>query len=450
MRGSTFIAFFGIATVISGALVGCGDDDGDDDLEPVNVAKSKEGESCVTTNDCDTGLACYSNVCLPGANGTGGSTSTGGTGGTSNPTLGGVGESCTRRADCSPGLGCYSQRCAETDTGEGGAGNVPVTQGSRGETCVLSSDCTSPLACLPGGSGGPGAGVGFVGVCSDVNTDVPPTGKVCGAECTQPVDCCQLPLELHETIGVKTCTELTDVLDGVTCDGTASVQDQARCLAQAAYCLGCDADTWECTGGLCVYALDCAADGLVPDGCPTVSRAGFGLPFLCDVGGSDRCQPPAGEPLCTTAADCDGLPVSDDGTDTCNADECICFESQCLRPCDSDLDCRVGFVCDMGDEVCVPEGSCTTDVTCQREGGDIRLACVDGVCTMPCQTDLDCNEDGLTDGGFEAVCNADHMCEPIGCADDSECPGAGNGVKLFCTTPADAVAARAAQSAITD
>jgi len=445
MRGSTFIAFFGIAAVISGALVGCGDDDGDDDLEPANVpTKSNEGESCVTTNDCATGLACYSNVCLPGANGTGGSTSTGGTGGTSNPTLGGVGESCTRRADCSPGLGCYSQRCAETDTGEGGGGNIPVTQGSRGETCVLSSDCTSPLVCLPGGSDD------NVGVCSDVDTGIVPTGKVCGAECTQPEDCCQIPVELQATIGVKTCTELADVLSTVTCNSSATEQDQARCLVDDAFCAGCGADTWDCTAGRCSYAATCTADGLRPGGCPTVSRSGFDLNPSCDIGESDLCQPPAVDPLCTTPADCDGLPVSDDEDDTCNAGECICFQSQCLRPCNSSLDCRVGFVCDAGDDVCIPEDACTSDLTCQQADRDIRSACVDGICTMPCETDLDCSPSGLTNGGLNEVCNAENMCVPIGCAGDSDCPGTPEGVKLFCTTPADAAAARGAQSAITD
>src|SRR6188768_3445282 len=172
MRGSAFIAFFGIAVAISGSLVGCGDDDGDDDgddgAKPADVTKSKEGESCVRTDDCDEGLACFGNVCLTDPSGTGGSTGTGGSSGAggrggSTTTLGGEGESCTRRADCAQPLGCFNQRCANDGSGEGGGGNVP-TRGERGETCVLSSDCESPLVCRPNDTGvGPGAG--SVGVC---------------------------------------------------------------------------------------------------------------------------------------------------------------------------------------------------------------------------------------------------------------------------------------------
>jgi hypothetical protein len=273
---------------------------------------------------------------------------------------------------------------------------------------------------------------------------------VCGAECTEPADCCQIPVELHVTIGVKTCADLADVLDGVTCNTSATVQNQQRCLVNEAYCEGCGSSTWDCNAGRCIYNAECTADGLVPGGCPTVSRAGFMLNSTCDVGESDRCQPAATEPLCDVDADCDTLMVTDDPGDTCNAGECTCFEqSACLRRCDSPLDCRVGFTCDAGDDVCVPEGACTTHLTCQRSSGDIRAMCVDGACTLPCETDLDCN-DGLVDGDFDNVCNADHMCVPIGCTQDLDCPGTVNNVKLFCTAPEAAAGARAAQSAITD
>jgi len=453
MRGSAFIAFFGIAVAISGSLIGCGDDDGDEDTAAPKVTKSKAGESCLNTNDCDKGLACFSNVCLEapsgtgGSDGTGGSTATGGKGGSTTTTLGTEGESCTRRADCAPPLGCFNQRCANAGSGEGGGGNVP-TRGERGETCVLSSDCEASLVCLPNG-GGIGPGAGSVGVCTDANTDIQPTGNVCGAECREAADCCQIPVELHATIGVKTCTDLADVLDGVTCNSSATAQNQARCLVNEAFCEGCGARTWQCNAGRCNYNAECTADGLVPGGCPTFSRAGFPLVSLCDVGESDRCQPAMVDPLCDVDADCDGLMVTDDPADTCNAGECTCFQSACLRRCDSSLDCRVGYECDTGDDVCVPEGACTSDLTCQRQAGDIRAVCVDGGCSIPCVVDLDCNV-GLVEGGFQRVCNADNMCEAIGCTQDNDCPGTVNNVKLFCTTPEAAAGARAAQSAITD
>ena len=455
MRGSAFIAFFGLAIAVSGSLVGCGDDseDDDDDNDAPKVVKSGPGESCVTTDNCAEGLACFGNVCQDDPSGTGGTDGTGGrpsggSGGTAPTSLGTEGESCTRRADCQSPLGCYNQRCARTDSGEGGGGNVP-TQGGRGETCVVSSDCESPLACLPGGAGNAGP-VGFTGICTDADTDLAPTGNVCGAECLEAEDCCQIPVELHATIGVKTCADLTDVLDGVTCNSSATVQNQARCLVADAYCEGCNEDTWECTAGRCIYNAECTADGLVPNGCPTFSRAGFALNATCDVGESDRCQPAAVDPLCDVDADCDTLAVTDDPGDTCNAGECTCFQSACLRRCDSDLDCRVGFICDTGDDVCVPDDACTSDLTCQSLMGDIRAACVDGACTMPCEVDLDCNPTGLVDGEFTRLCNADGQCEDIGCTQDLDCAGTLNGVKLFCTAAEDAAGARAAQSAITD
>jgi hypothetical protein len=454
MRGSAFIAFFGLAIAISGSLVGCGDDDGDDDDKgdaPAKVVKSGEGESCIRTDDCADGLACFGNVCQDAPNGTGGTgtggSSTGGRGGTGTTTLGGEGESCTRRADCAQNLSCFNQRCT-SGTGEGGGGNTP-TRGTRGETCVVSSDCETPFLCLPGGTGTSGP-YGFTGVCSDADTEIDPTGNVCGAECREAVDCCQIPVELHATIGVKTCADLADVLDGVTCNSSATAQNQARCLVDQAFCDGCGEDTWECTAGRCIYNAECTADGLVPSGCPTFSRAGFALNATCDVGESDRCQPAAVDPLCEADADCDTLAVSDDLGDTCNAGECTCFQAMCLRRCDSDLDCRVGFICDDGDDVCVPDDACTSHLTCQSLMGDIRAACMDGACTMPCEVDLDCNPTGLVEGEFTRLCNENNQCEDIGCTQDLDCGGTVNGVKLFCTTPEAAAGARAAQSAITD
>jgi hypothetical protein len=442
MRGSAFIALFGIATAISSQLIGCGDEDETEaQPKPAPVVKSSEGESCLTTNDCDEGLACFSNVCLEAPSSTGGS---GGSGPTQ--TLGGQGESCTRRLDCQPGLGCYNQRCAMSDTGEGGGGNIPpVTLGQRGETCVLSSDCEAGLACRPSGTNS------SVGVCTDENTDVAPTGRVCGAECVDPEDCCQIPIELQEP-NVKSCGDLAALLDGVTCDNTATAQNQIRCLVNDAYCAGCDANTWDCTAGRCFYNAVCSADGLVPGGCPTFSRTGFSLPPTCDPD-MERCLSPEVTPFCEMDADCEGLPVSDDLSmmpDTCNGDECVCFEeSRCLRRCDSPLDCRLGYTCDTGDEVCIPEGTCTTDDTCKAVMADIRAVCRMNACTLPCVTDLDCNDAGLIEGGFRQVC-ASGMCTNLGCNDDSDCGNAMTGVKTFCTEPEAATAARAAQSAITD
>jgi hypothetical protein len=188
--------------------------------------------------------------------------------------LGGENESCTRRADCAPGFSCFNQRCTMGDSGDGGDGNTPTpTLGARGETCLVSSDCEAGLVCRPSAA---------VGVCTDADSGVAPTGNVCGAECRTPEDCCELPIELHQTLGTKSCTELDDLLDGVDCGATMMVLEQQQCFARDAYC-ECEADAWACNQGACLYVASCSADGLEPGGCPPLTRTGRMLVSTCDV-----------------------------------------------------------------------------------------------------------------------------------------------------------------------
>jgi hypothetical protein len=438
MRRSAFIAFFGVATAISGSLIGCSDDDDDEDeAKPVDVTKSAENESCVRTDDCESGLKCVNNVCVESAGSTGGS---GGSGPITSP-LGDVGETCSRSADCKAELGCFNGRCAEEPAGEGGSGNMPpVTLGKRGETCVVSSDCEAGLVCRPGGM------QTSIGVCTETDTDIVPTGNVCGAECKTAEDCCELPVELQASLDVKSCVELDDLLVGVDCETTAVVTEQQRCFAQTAYC-ECAADTWECSQGSCLYIATCSADGLVPGGCATVSRSGRNLFSTCDVADTELCQPSTVDPLCVEDDDCEAIAVSDDPSDTCVADECTCFQGGCYRRCSEDLDCRASRQCDAGASVCVPVDGCASDLNCQVTMGDVRAECVNGQCTLPCEIDLDCN--ALTGGTFQRVCHQG-MCQALGCANDDECPGAASGVRLFCTPATDAPGGTSAESAITE
>jgi hypothetical protein len=146
--------------------------------------------------------------------------------------------------------------------------------------------------------------------------------------------------------------------------------------------------------------------------------------------------------------------VSDDANDTCVENECVCYNrSQCLRKCAEDLDCAFGKTCE--DDVCVPTGTCTSNVTCQLLMGDYRATCVQGACTMPCDQDIDCNT-GLTDGALTMVCDGG-SCKPIGCTDDSECQNATdvanmdpNPRKMFCATVPAGTGGVLASSAITD
>ncbi len=478
MRGSVLISFLGISMAMAAAVVGCSGDD-DDAVAPTPLGK--EGESCTRRADCASGLLCIDQVCAKNAASSGG---TGGTGGTTDnggapaaggtgarpptagsggsgtggavvaPALGGDGETCSRRADCSEGLGCYNQRCSPQPIGEGGAGNVPPPLlGGQGETCVLSADCEAGLACLPSSTAG-----ASVGVCTPADSGIEPTGKTCSAECKAPQDCCELPTEIHGTLGVKSCFQLAEKLSGVDCSA-ASTADAPACFAMAVYC-DCASNVWACTDGACIYRPVCTDSGLAVDGCPPFSRSGRALTTTCDVGGTDTCSLPAGTAFCDADADCIGKYVSDDATDMCSDTECTCYKNvQCLRKCADDLDCAAGKVCDDTDNVCVLRGTCLDgpegDVTCARLLGDYRATCAGGVCTLPCGTDLDCNPTGLVNGSLTLICDTDHTCKPIGCSSDEECSNPidvatpATARRMFCTTPPAAGVATDASSAIT-
>jgi hypothetical protein len=481
MRSSVLISLFGMSMAMVGSLVACSSDE----EKPASAPTGGEGESCTRRADCNTGFKCFEQVCVKtappgsggtggsgdaGAPGTGGSTggkggATGGTGGKGGatgggapaPDLGGPGESCARSADCESGLGCFNNRCAEEPVGEGGGGNVPgPLLGSQGETCVLSSDCETGLICVPADTGG--VGTASVGVCTPADTGILPTGKSCFAECTDADDCCELPTELHATLGAKSCAEIDVLLADADCDAPDTVTSPL-CFARSVYC-DCSDSQWECTAGQCSYEADCTADGLVVEGCATFSRSGRALTATCDVGGTDptdKCKVAvSGEALCTDDVDCDGLAVTDDATDTCVEDECVCYQQfACLRRCQEDLDCGFGKRCDAGSDVCVPAGTCMSNVTCQLQMGDYRAECVEGACTMPCDQDIDCNM-GLTGGALSMVCD-EGACKAIGCTDHSECQNltdVTNAVpsprKMFCATVPAGMAGVVGSSAITD
>jgi hypothetical protein len=298
MRGSVLISLFGISMAMAGTIVACGGDEEKAATTPTGA----QGESCTRRADCSSGLVCLNQVCqkkgssatggsggtsneagAPGSGGTGGASggtggkgggTTGGTGGKGGGTtggtggsapgvdLGGEGESCTRSADCLPGLGCFNNRCQEDATGDAGDGNSPgVNLGGQGETCVLSSDCEEGLICIPADTGG--MGTASVGICSPADTGIEPTGKSCFAECLDAADCCELPTEMHATLGAKSCSEIASLLNDAAEDCSAPASDlSALCFAQDVYC-DCEDDPspWTCEGNLCVYEADCSVDG---------------------------------------------------------------------------------------------------------------------------------------------------------------------------------------------
>ena len=468
MRSTSLFSLFGIALCMSAAVVACSGDD-DDDTAPAPQTPSDLGQSCTRTADCKSPLVCIDQVCErkgsvsnagAGNEGTGGSTggtsATGGTGGTGRAgstgtggttpaaVLGGEGESCTRAADCQIGLRCFNQRCTageETGVGgEGGMGSVtpPAPKlGQPGETCAVSSDCAGGLACLPASTVG-------VGVCTIVNTGITPTGSDCAAECRDAADCCQLPQSVLTSLGIKSCADLDVLLADVDCDNPGAAASQ--CFARQVYC-SCEKNTWDCSDGVCSYIASCENSGFASNGCPTVSRSGKPLVSSCN---DNHCQLAAVDPTCSSDSDCDTKGVADDGTDTCSAGECTCYKAAhlCYRKCDVDIDCEPGRECDGKTHVCMLAPECSTDVDCQAAHANVNNHCLDGICHLTCATDLDCNEDLL--GGLSQVCNAEHVCEAIGCTQDSDCKTTTTpAVQMFCTPKISASESAGPKSAIT-
>jgi len=473
MRNTVIWSFLSLVALATGGLVtGCDSD--------AKIVRSAAGESCDKTSDCNDGLHCVEHTCYKSVTSSGGSANneggeTGVTGtvptGPKPPVLGGEGETCSKRADCEDGLACLSQRCQKdvVMTGAGGDGNVtggPML-GGPGETCGLTSDCASGLACLPTDGirnvEAKAIGSNSVGVCSPIDNGLTPTGMACGAECAKAEDCCELPVNVQVAnsvaapygIGVKSCTELAALLDGVKCDAAApTALNAARCFAQTAYC-DCAKTTWACSdAGKCVYKAGCTADGSVPGGCPSFTRAGTAATTVCNDSG--KCELTS-TPTCKADADCDkaGYVADSLAAEKCTEGECTCYKPAglCYRKCGENLDCKAGTTCDTKTKVCVQSPECTSDAFCVTKYDNINEKCsTDGMCQAACDNDRDCNQGALTNYTATRVCNANHACELVGCTSDDECasvPGPG-GVRMFCGAVAATMATLGVSSAITD
>ena len=460
MQNKFVWSFLSLVTLSAGSLLGGCDSD-------AKLAKSALGESCDKTADCDDGLKCVEGTCYKKSSGTGGSASNAGGEGTgatdvgpAPPVLSKLGESCTKRADCVEGLACLNQRCSDDAAmGDGGEGSGGPALGGPGETCGLTSDCADGLACLPSDySTYPSAaaiGSNSVGVCTQLDSGIQPTGKECGAECEEAADCCELPVIQQGITGAASCAELAKLVDAVPDCNAATGVNGAICLAFNSYCdENCGAKTWACTNGACEYAAKCTKATAVVGGCPSHTRGGHAIP-TCEVK-TGKCTGPAVVATgCTSDAKCETVAVYDHPADTCVAGECVCDKDNtggCFRKCSEPTDCEVGYTCDDDTTLCVPIGACQTDLQCIKARGDINAKCVTNVCTVPCEHDIDCNYQ-LTGGNFSRVCGPAKTCVSIGCESNDECPAyeGGSGVKSFCTAPRTAVVGVVVpHSAITD
>ena len=461
MRNKVIWSFLSMMALATGGLMaGCDSD--------VKIAKSSAGESCTKTSDCEDDLKCLDGTCYKTAPSNGGSGNAGGEGNTAGttpvgpkpPVLGKLGESCARRADCVDGLACLSMRCAEdVMVGAGGEGSGGPTLGGPGETCGLTSDCGEGLACLPNDFVGldaqaTAAGSNSLGVCTILDSGIEPTGKECGAECAEAADCCELPIAQQTATGAASCAELSALVDAVPDCAIATGVNGVICLAFNSYCDdNCGAKTWACDNGACQYTVKCTKATQVIGGCPAFTRGGSGiLPCNTTTG---KCTgtvvPTAG---CTTDASCETMAVYDHPADTCVEDECVCNKGTggCFRKCSEPTDCDVGYTCDDATTLCVAIGACETDLQCIKQRGDINAKCVKNACVIPCEHDIECNNQ-LTNGQFSRVCGPDNTCVPVGCESNDECPAfaGGLGVKSFCTAPRTLTAGPVVpRSAITD
>lgn len=422
--------YLSVAMTSALLVVGCGDDDG-----AAAVRLGDEGESCVRTGDCKSGLSCLNNFCAEqGASGAGGDDAGAGAGGSTGPALGGEGESCQARRDCQEGLQCIEQRC--TTGGAAGSGGAPAPRlGGRGESCDVASDCEAGLTCVLRG---------FDGICDLEDFGLMPSGNVCTGECAAAADCCELPVGL----GYASCDALIEnalagsVANNCPANGPAAGYE-LPCFYYRTYC-ECATNTWACTNNACTYDADCETSGTTWGGCPSVSRSGNALVASCSS--DDRCE---STPVCSADADC--AAPSDRLFVACTGDDCTCYENRCYLRCDEDLDCQAGYTCALADHVCKPRPSCTTNEQCAARTRDATAECRAGSCVIPCSTDQDCGDSGTLGGGGafnQMVCNDDHVCETLGCSSHDEC-GTQGGVRLFCVAPVPAPGGGAA-SAITD
>jgi len=443
MRNSALLFLLAAGLGVGMLAIGCGDDD---DRVPARRLGG-QGESCTSTDDCRELLSCLGGFCLstPAAPDGGGGT------GATGPVLSRQGESCGRTADCAANLVCIQQTCVPEGTGND-AGTPPGPRlGQRGESCQTVSDCVAGLTCVlrSNASGG---------VCDVADYGLTPSGKSCAGECAAAEDCCELPpngvVYVHPTMGTSTARSCADIVAAL--GGALSVCTPAPaatsllnplCFYHATYCT-CAANLWACEMNRCVYSAPCqtASGSNLINGCPGAVRTGRLHPS-CDAT-SSRCQTPASS-QCTTDASCVGLTVAE-LDDTCSTNECACVQGACYRKCNEELDCPSRYKCDMTEEVCVQETSCTSNVECVTQLNDVKAECREGKCVEPCSTDHECSGSGLVTGGgafLDSVCSDKQICEPLGCNSHNEC-GAGT-ARTFCV-PVNPATTPTYRSALTD
>ncbi|HET6335481.1 MAG TPA: hypothetical protein VFG30_19780 [Polyangiales bacterium] len=268
------------------------------------------GDSCTSTNDCESGLSCVSQACIAADSG--------------------MGEQpenavCDARRNCETGLACITGTCQIASSGMGGSSRYS----GKGESCTAKNDCEPSLACV-------------MGVCRSLTVSLGRVPKSCyRVECEVKEDCC---LAFVPNPNCATY-EMNCAMDPIFCNTYRSLCqctqdcDDEQCVAAAPGCM----TNAECTSTQTPY---CVA----------------GKCTQCDkdsaCSGTDaKCSQGVCMAACKQDENCPLLHACQDGVCVetgCKSDrECafmirnalaVCNTGECELPCNTDTDCATTTV----------------------------------------------------------------------------------------------------------
>jgi hypothetical protein len=233
----------------------------------------------------------------------------------------------------------------------------PSKQGKLGETCLAANDCGSDLAC-------------FSGSCVQADFSLKVDKNECfRIECTETADCCANfePSYSCELYKDECAADSTSTY----CDLYDAIKDGPQCVCQDV-----------CEGEQCVTDTSCKAD----------SDCTYAEPLCVN----SKCVE------CETDGDCS------------TGDKCM--NNSCIQPCVTDEQCPRFYTCNADTGECA-EGSCSTDKECVYWLGNPRAVCSKSECSIPCETDAECN---VGSSGISMVCES-KVCVDLGCSTDEEC-----------------------------
>ena len=373
--GRILISMAGAVALVGAAVAGCST------TNNLNSGggTSNLGETCTRTFDCKSPLVCEQNVCLmaAAAPSVDGGTVDGGEAGTSpaGPHLGELNESCQTSSDCESPLACIEGSCRDVNYG------LTVTGKACAECNTATDCCELPVGFNPGfleyevipdgGFSGPEVFLDSNYVrCQDLVTFVGGDATVCSTIASQPVT------EATEEIATAcfyyntycapcaaappwACTNNSCTYTGsCTATGTVTATRAGACPTQTR--LGNTAGSGVCNSADGGPSGTCSAGCSVNSDCAGKTPADGNHPCsAADAGGGGNCI-------------------------------CYAATAKCYFSCSTDLDCAAGKACDPTSHLCKAEG-CTTDTDCVQSLGNPMGKCVAGVCSTSCTKDTDCN-----------------------------------------------------------